>query len=38
VEIDGIRFEARTNLGKIEKGSSIEVIGSNDYGLIVEKK
>jgi len=38
VEIDGIRYEARTNLGKIEKGSSIEVIGSNDYGLIVEKK
>ncbi|MBT3667051.1 MAG: hypothetical protein HN548_06185 [Opitutae bacterium] len=37
VEIDGIRYEARTNLGKVEKGSSIEVTGSTDYGLIVKK-
>ena len=38
VEVDGIRYEARANLGKIEKGSSIEVTGSTDYGLIVAKR
>lgn len=38
VEVDGIRYDARANLGKIEKGSSIEVTGSSDYGLIVTKR
>jgi membrane-bound serine protease (ClpP class) len=38
VEVNGIRYEARANLGKIEKGSSIEVTGSSDYGLIVAKR
>ena len=38
VEVDGIRYEARANLGKIEKGSSIEVTVSSDYGLIVAKR
>jgi membrane-bound serine protease (ClpP class) len=37
VEINGIRHDARASLGKIEKGSAVEVIGSNDYGLIVTK-
>ena len=37
VEINGKRYEAKTSLGKIDKGSSIEVTGINDYGLIVKK-
>lgn len=37
VEIDGSRHDARASLGKIEKGSAVEVTGSNDYGLIVKK-
>jgi membrane-bound ClpP family serine protease len=37
VEINGIRHDARASLGKIEKGSAVEVTGSSDYGLIVTK-
>ena len=38
VEIDGNRYEAKASLGKIPKGSMIEVVGKNDHGLIVTQK
>ena len=37
VEIDGVRYDARSSLGKIERGASIEVTGFNDYELTVTK-
>ncbi len=38
VLINGVRYEARSNLGKIPKGTSIKVIRVDDYELIVDKK
>ena len=38
VLINGVRYEARSNLGKIAKGTSIKVIRVDDYELIVDKK
>ena len=38
VLINGVRYEARSNLGKIAKGTSIKVIRVDDYELIVGKK
>ena len=38
VLINGVRYEARSNLGKIAKGTSIKVIRVDDYELIVAKK
>ena len=37
VEIEGIRYEATSKLGKIPKDASIEVVGISDYELIVSK-
>ncbi len=37
VEIEGVKYEARSQLGKIIKGTSVRVIGINDYELIVSK-
>ena len=37
VLINGVRYEARSNLGKIP-GTSIKVIRVDDYELIVNKK
>ena len=37
VEIDGVRYDARSSLGKIERGINIEVTGFNDYELTVKK-
>lgn len=37
VEIEGIRYEATSKLGKIPKNASIEVVGISDYELIVSK-
>ena len=38
VLINGVRYEARSNLGKIARGTSIKVIRVDDYELIVDKK
>lgn len=37
VEIEGVRYDARSSLGKIAKGTPVEVTGLNDYELIVRK-
>ena len=37
VKIDGIRYDARSSLGKIEKGTKVEVTGSHDFELTVRK-
>ena len=37
VEIGGVRYDARSSLGKIERGASVEVTGFNDYELTVTK-
>jgi len=37
IEIDGQRYEARSALGSIEKGSCIRVKSRSDFGLVVEE-
>lgn len=37
IKIDGIRYDARSSLGKIEKSTKVEVTGSHDFELIVRK-
>jgi membrane-bound serine protease (ClpP class) len=38
VEVDGRRYEARVEIGIIERGTPIVVRASSDFGLIVEEK
>jgi membrane-bound serine protease (ClpP class) len=38
VEIDGRRYEARVEIGAIERGKRIVVRAYSDFGLIVEEK
>ena len=38
IEIDGRRYEARVDLGAIERGRTIVVRSYSDFGLIVEEK
>lgn len=38
VEIDGRRYQARLDLGHIEAGTPIVVVGRSDFGLLVERK
>lgn len=37
VEIDGRRFEAKVEIGAIEAGTAVRIVGKTDFGLIVEK-
>ena len=37
VEIDGTRYEARSNLGKIAKGENVEVIKNSEFELVVKQ-
>ena len=37
VEVNGKRYDAKSNLGKIHKGEKIRVLKSADFELIVEK-
>jgi membrane-bound serine protease (ClpP class) len=37
VEIDGRRYEARVEIGAIERGKRVVVRGHSDFGLIVEE-
>ena len=37
IKIDGIRYDARSSLGKIEKSTKVEVTDSHDFELIVRK-
>ena len=36
IEIEGKKFEARANLGKISKGEKIRVVKSSGFDLVVE--
>jgi membrane-bound serine protease (ClpP class) len=36
VEIDGVRYDARSNLGKIAKGEKIEVVKKSEFELVVK--
>ena len=36
VEIEGIRYDARSNLGVIDNGSAVQVVAVRDKTLIVE--
>ena len=36
IEIDGKRFEARSSLGKIDKGENIKVVKCTEFDLVVE--
>lgn len=38
VEIDGRRYEARVEIGGIERGRAVIVRGQTDFGLVVEEK
>jgi membrane-bound serine protease (ClpP class) len=38
VEIDGRRYEARVEIGGIERGHPVIVRGQSDFGLVVEEK
>jgi membrane-bound serine protease (ClpP class) len=37
VEINGTRYEARSNLGKISKGENVEVVKNSEFELVVER-
>lgn len=37
VEIEGVRYEAKVELGGIDKGEAVVVRGRTDFGLIVER-
>lgn len=37
VEIEGIRYEARSNLGKISKGEGVEVVKNSEFELVVKQ-
>jgi len=37
VEIQGKRYDARSQIGQIEKGSTVRVVRVDDFGLIVEE-
>jgi membrane-bound serine protease (ClpP class) len=37
VEINGVRYEARSNLGKIKKGATVRVSQVENYEIIVDK-
>ena len=36
IEIDGVRYDARSNLGKIAKGEKIEVVKKSEFELVVK--
>ena len=36
IEIDGKRFEARSSLGKIDKGENIKVVKCSEFDVVVE--
>jgi hypothetical protein len=36
VEIDGQHYEARVEIGGVQRGQAIIVSGQSDFGLIVE--
>jgi membrane-bound serine protease (ClpP class) len=38
VDIDGRRYEARVEIGEIERGHHVVVRGQSDFGLVVEEK
>jgi membrane-bound serine protease (ClpP class) len=38
VEIEGRRYEARVEVGSVERGATIVVRAYSDFGLIVEEK
>jgi membrane-bound serine protease (ClpP class) len=38
VEVDGHRYEARVEIGEINRGQAIVVRGQSDFGLVVEEK
>lgn len=38
VEVDGERYEARSGLGAIARGTTVVVLSWSDFGLIVEEK
>ena len=38
VEIDGKRYEARTEIGAIERGRPVVVRAYSDFGVIVEEE
>ena len=38
VEINGKTYEARSSIGKIEKGETVKVIKKSGYELLVEKE
>ena len=37
VEVDGLRYEAKIEIGAVDAGATIVVRGRTDFGLIVEK-
>lgn len=37
VEVDGVRYEARVEVGAIDRGEPVVVRGRNDFSLIVDK-
>lgn len=37
VEIKGVRYDARCELGTIERGASVRVVNSSSFGLVVEE-
>lgn len=38
VEIDGHRYQARSDVGFVERGAQVRVIGRTSFGLVVEKE
>lgn len=38
VEIDGRRYEATVEVGTVEAGASVRVLGRSDFGLIVQRE
>jgi membrane-bound serine protease (ClpP class) len=36
IEIDGVRYDARSSLGKIAKGEKIEVVKKSEFELVVK--
>ena len=38
IEIDGKRFEARSSLGKIDKGENIKVVKCTEFDVVVEEE
>ena len=37
VEIEGCRYEARCEVGIIDRGASVRVVGREDFNLLVEE-